>query len=67
MASFARIAAFLVGALLSVLSPASAHQVRGRDPIHYKNLFYYSPLPVTLARTHGPGRAIPPRLDKHAG
>lgn len=35
-----------------------AAEVSGRDPIHYKNLFYYSPLPVTLARTHGPGPTI---------
>ena len=36
-----------------------AAEVSGRDPIHYKNLFYYSPLPVTLERTHGPGPTIP--------
>ena len=44
---------------LEGLSKRFAAEVSGRDPIHYKNLFYYSPLPVTLERTHGQGPTIP--------
>ena len=36
-----------------------AAEVSSRDPVHYKNLWYYAPLPVRLERTHGPGPTIP--------
>ena len=44
---------------LEGLSKRFAAEVSSRDPIHFKNLFYYSPLPVSLDRTHGLGPTIP--------
>lgn len=44
-----------------------AAEVSGRSPVHYRNLWYYSPLPVTLERTHGPGPTIPITVSDDVG